>query len=139
MKILTGEAGQRPNQVLADPYCTPKQVSWNLNNNCWINLSAFQNPATGTLGNEGVDNLLGPGFVDVDAALSRRFPITERQSVEVRFEAFNLFNHVNFLNPGTAGIGAVGTNNLTMTSSTFGQIQADVGPRVMQFAIKYAF
>ncbi|MGH9715243.1 MAG: TonB-dependent receptor domain-containing protein [Candidatus Acidiferrales bacterium] len=136
---LTGEGGQRPNQLLANPYCTPRQVSWNLSQNCWINASAFAPPATGTLGNEGVNNLLGPGFVNVDVALSRKFPITERQSVEIRFEAFNLFNHVNFVNPGTGGLSAVGTDNLSMTSSSFGKIQADVGPRVMQFAVKYAF
>ena len=53
----SGIPGQRPNQVLANPYCVPKGV------NCWINASAFAMPAAGTLGNEGVNNLLGPVFL----------------------------------------------------------------------------
>lgn len=146
----TGIGGQRPNQVLADPYCTPKSVNPNasLPGYCWINASAFAPPnggilangnEAGGLGNEGVNNLEGPGFFDVDFALSRRFPITERQSLEIRWETFNVENRVNFLNPGTAGIGAVGTNNTVTGSSTFGKIQSDVSPRIMQFAIKYMF
>jgi hypothetical protein len=61
-------------------------------------------------------------------ALSRRFAVKERQYVEVRGEAFNIQNKVNFLNPTSA-----------MNSSNFGRILTDVSPRIMQFAIKYAF
>jgi len=151
-----GIAGQRPDQVLANPYCAPKRVSPTFlpADNCWINPNAFaypgggavQNPATkqyqepGVLGNERVNSLQGPGFFDVDFALSRRFPITERQSLEIRWETFNVENRVNFVNPGTAGIAAVGTSNTVLGSgSTFGMISSDVAPRIMQFALKYAF
>jgi len=147
----TGIAGQRPNQVLANPYCAPKRVSpyFTSAGNCWINASAFALPgggldafgnAPGVLGNERVNNLEGPGFFDVDVALSRRFPITERQSLEIRWETFNVENRVNFVNPGTAGIAAVGTSNTVLGSGpTFGMISSDVAPRIMQFAIKYMF
>ena len=82
----------------------------------------------------------GPGFFDVDVALSRRFPITERQSLEIRWETFNVENRVNFVNPGTAGIAAVGTSNTVLGSGpTFGMISSDVAPRIMQFAVKYVF
>jgi hypothetical protein len=102
-------------------------------------LGAFGN-APGVLGNEGVNNLEGPGFFDVDVALSRRFPITERQSLEIRWETFNVENRVNFVNPGTAGIAAVGTSNTVLGSGpTFGMISSDVAPRIMQFAVKYFF
>jgi len=151
-----GIAGQRPDQVLANPYCAPKRVSPTFlpADNCWINPNAFaypgggavQNPATkqyqepGVLGNERVNSLQGPGFFDVDFALSRRFPITERQSLEIRWETFNVENRVNFVTPGTAGIAAVGTSNTVLGSgSTFGMISSDVAPRIMQFALKYAF
>ncbi len=39
---------------------------------------------------------IGPEFWTFDARLSRRFAIKERSSVEFMFEAFNLFNHLNF-------------------------------------------
>jgi len=137
---LTGIPGQRPNRVLADPYCTPKRISYpNLADNCWVNPLAFANPATGTLGNSKANSLEGPGFIAVDVALSRQFPITERQYFEIRAESFNIANHTNFLNPGTTGIAASGTAGTTLNSSTFGKIQSDVSPRIMQFAIKYTF
>jgi hypothetical protein len=136
---LTGIPAQRPNQKLANPYCTPKHISFpDLTGNCWLNALAFGNPLTGTLGNSKVNSLEGPGFVEVDVALSRRFPITERQYFEIRAESFNIANHTNFLNPGTASI-AGGTAGTTLNSSTFGKVLSDVSPRIMQFAIKYAF
>jgi hypothetical protein len=58
--------------------------------------------------------------------------------LELRFEAFNVANHVNLLNPGTASI-AGGTSGTVMNAPGFGALQADVAPRIMQFAIKYAF
>ena len=105
-----------------------------------VKLSNNQYQEPGAFGDEGVNNLKGPGFFDVDFALSRRFPITERQSIEIRWETFNVENRVNFVNPGTAGIAAVGTSNTVFGSgSTFGMISSDVAPRIMQFAIKYLF
>ena len=136
---LTGIPAQRPNQVLSDPYCTPRHVSVVLANNCWLNPSAFAQPALGTLGNSRANSLEGPGYVDVDLSLSRRFPITERQGIEIRWETFNVANHTNFLNPGTSGIAAGGTNGTVLNSSVFGKVQSDVAPRIMQFAIKYIF
>lgn len=150
-----GIAAQRPDQVLADPYCAPKRVSpyFTSAGNCWLNPAAFANPGGGAVynpatkqyqepgafGNEGLNNLEGPGYFDVDVSLSRKFPITERQSIEIRWETFNVENRVNFVNPGTAGIAAVGTSNTATNSTTFGMISSDVAPRIMQFALKYQF
>jgi hypothetical protein len=44
----------------------------------------------------------------------------------VRFEAFNVFNHVNFSNPDG-----------TLSDATFGVLLSDVAPRILQGAIKY--
>jgi hypothetical protein len=130
---LTGIGAQRPNQVLSNPYCHPTTV------NCYINGKAFAQPALGTLGNAKANSLEGPGYVDVDISLSRRFAITERQGIEIRWETFNIANHLNLLNPGTSGIAAGGTNGTVLNSSTFGQLKSDVAPRIMQFAVKYIF
>jgi len=125
-------AGQRPNQINSDPYCTVRTI------NCYVNAKAFSNPAAGTLGDLGANNLVGPGYFDVDVSLSRRFPIKEHQYAEIRAESFNIENRTNFLNPGTAGLSG-GTANSALNSSTFGKIQSDVSPRIMQFAVKYVF
>ncbi len=130
---LTGiSAAQRPNLLRASPYCA------NRNNNCWLDRNAFGSPAPGTLGNLGINNLGGPNYFNVDLSLSRRFRVTEKQSVEIRAEAFNIENRVNFLNPAAVGL-VGGTSGSALNSSNFGKIQADVSPRIMQFAMKYTF
>src|SRR5438105_592707 len=65
----------------------------------WLNPTAFAQPSLGTLGNMGVLNVAGPAFWQLDTAVSRLFPVTERQKVEVRAEAFNLLNGIRFNNP----------------------------------------
>jgi len=124
--------GPRPNLVQSDPYCANRNV------NCWLNFNAFGAPAPATLGNLGINSLTGPGYFDLDLALSRRFKIRERQTIEIRTESFNLENRANFLNPAAASL-VGGTVNNALNSSTFGKIQSDVSPRIMQFAVKYAF
>lgn len=129
---LNGIGGQRPNQTLADPYCT------NRNYNCWLNGKAFGKPGNGTFGSLGVNNLVGPNYFDTDLALTRRFSVREHQFIEIRFEAFNIQNRVNFLNPSNPGL--VGNaSGSALNSSNFGKILSDVSPRIMQFAVKYAF
>jgi hypothetical protein len=52
-----------------------------------------------------------------------------KQNVELRLEAFNLTNNINWANPNT-----------TLNAGTFGQIRAMAGePRVLQFGVKYGF
>ena len=112
----------RPN-VIANPNLSNPTIHE------WFKTSAFAVPAAGQFGNSGRDSILGPGAWDLDVALSRNFPITERQHVDFRAEAFNVFNHTRFNNPGS-----------TMTSlATFGVIQSAQDPRILQLALKYNF
>jgi hypothetical protein len=132
-----GIAGQRPDLIRSNPYCA------NRNYTCWLDSNAFGkpakgSPAPGTLGNLGINNLTGPGYFDVDLALSRRFPVREKQYLEIRAESFNIENRVNFLNPASVSL-VGGTSGSALNSSNFGKIQADVSPRIMQFAVKYSF
>jgi hypothetical protein len=74
----------------------------------------------------------GPGFFQTDFALHKVFPVTERVKLELRGEAFNVFNNVNFSNPPTAGI--------TSTNAQFGVITTTrVPPRILQVAAKISF
>jgi hypothetical protein len=94
-------------------------------------------PTTGVLrfphhGEVGNRNFLrGPGFWNLDTALIKTWgmPWSEHQNLQLRWEAFNLFNHNAF------GLPAVG-----ITGTTFGQITTTAtSPREMQFALRYSF
>ena len=118
---LTGNGLDRPNAV-GNPYVR------NTTTRQWLSAAAFVPNAIGTFGNAGRDSVVGPGYVDVDAAVSRSFNIKEKQRLELRFEFFNLFNRANFNNPDN-----------TLADSTFGAMQSDVSPRILQFALRYTF
>jgi hypothetical protein len=64
----------------------------------------------------------------MDSNLTRFFKVRERQRFELRFEFFNVLNHVNFNAPVA-----------NLHSPTFGIIQSAGDPRILQFALKYSF
>jgi hypothetical protein len=133
---LNGFSQQRVNQVALNP-ASPAQGSACANvAPCvsWLNTSAFQQPALGTLGNIGTFNVPGPDFFQFDVALSRQFRIIEGHRLEVRAEAFNLTNSLRLNNPGVT----------LSTGSTFGVVTSSRtdgtnDPRIMQMALKYTF
>ena len=121
-QALSGTNDQRPQQVAANVYAPNKNIRQ------WLDPAAFAQPALGTYGNMGPSTLLGPGFFGIDLSLTRIVRVREKQSLELRGEAFNVLNHVNPLDPVS-----------TLTSSTFGQILAANDPRILQLAMKFVF
>ena len=101
-------------------------------NQTYINLDAFNYAANGTFGNLGRNSFRGPKFADLDAEISRFFPITERTKLDLRVEAFNVLNHPSFNNPGS---GNLKINN----TKTFGVITGASSPRIFQGAVKFIF
>ena len=61
-------------------------------------------------------------------SLTRTFQIREHQSVQFRWEAFNVPNLVNLSNP-----------NASLNSALFGTITSAGDPRIMQAALKFVF
>jgi hypothetical protein len=94
----------------------------------FLDPAAFRVQAVNTAGNSARNAAYGPRFFNTDFNLSKVFTITERQTVDIRWEAFNLFNTVNFQNPQT-----------TVGNTNFGFITAARDPRIMQMAIRYRF
>jgi hypothetical protein len=89
--------------------------------------------APGQTGNMERNFLSGPMFFNVDASIIKNIPITERVRVQVRAEAFNLFNNPNF------GITGQFTQ-ANIHSSTFGQLAtSSSGPRIVQFVGRIEF
>jgi hypothetical protein len=94
----------------------------------YVNPGLYTANALGTFGNAGHNSLRGPGYFDVDVAVSRAFNLRERLTLQVRAEAFNMLNHPNFQSP-VANISA----------SNFGQITTASDPRIMQASMKLVF
>lgn len=105
--------------------------------NQYFNTSAFVTSRFGTatfdpnnpFGNTPRNLLFGPGQKNLDISFIKFLPFGERIKGEFRAEFFNVFNWVNYANPGNL----IGT-------PTFGRItSASTGPRVIQFAFKLGF
>ncbi len=96
--------------------------------NEYFNTSVFAPNAVGTFGNTGKNILRGPGLFNTDLALLKNIRLNNRFSAQFRSEAFNIFNNVNFMNPGN-----------TVENSGFGQITGALDPRILQFALKILF
>jgi len=96
--------------------------------------SAFGRPAAGTFGDLGRNSLRGPGFWQVDASLFKNFALGNGRVLTARFEAVNLFNHINDGLPD-AEIGVPGDVN-----PNAGRITSMEGqPRAFQFGIRFQF
>ncbi len=115
----------------------------------WLNPAAFNQPCQ--LGPSGVIpnspagcvpltglGLLGgqanqvraPGWSDLDASIFKNFSMTEHAKLQIRLEAFNAINAVEFGGPG----------QLNFTTSNFSNITGlRVGARVVQIAGKILF
>jgi hypothetical protein len=104
----------------------------------YLNKAAFAQPAFGTLGSLGTYNVFGPGVLEIDTALSRLFPVTEKKSFEIRAEAFNLPNFFLRGNPTTSLIAPI-FGQVTQVFNPNYALGGGGGPRVLQFAAKFSF
>jgi len=110
-----------------NPLAFSSQRLLNLDNIAQTNAAGLNGVYTeGTLGRNA---FRGPGSINTDLALSKHFKFFEDKfDTELRVDAFNLFNHVNFTSPNT-----------NIFSGQFGQVSTDAGPRVLQLALHVRF
>jgi hypothetical protein len=132
---LLGTFGNGVNNNLLDtPNYTPGcdlQINHDPAKGPAFNTACFSVPALGELGNAPRRFFYGPGIENFDMALIKRVPFGGARRLEVRLEAFNVFNHAQFY-----GAGAVGGN---ISSPTFGSFEAAAPPRFLQLAAKFSF
>ena len=88
----------------------------------------------------GRNQIRGPGFFGVDLGLSKRWlmPWSEKQSLQFRWEVFNITNSVRFdVQSASASEGGSLENG---NSANFGNFSGTLtNPRIMQFALRYEF
>jgi len=126
-----------------------------------INPAAFVVPGDARQGTLGRNALRGFPLYQTDLALRRQFNFTERVSLQLRAEIFNLLNHPNFVDPSgaDASLGSrSGTDGLLRPNLTFGRSLSarggslwggqaagfgpfyfEGGPRMIQFSLGLTF
>lgn len=110
----------RPNQIA--PVHMTKSVAQ------WFSTSSFQ-PAVGQFGNVGYGSLLGPGLQKWDMALAKNTKVWEGVNIQLRAEAFDVFNHPNF----------AGVDSNMGDGASFGTVNSDHEPRILQLGAKVTF
>ena len=96
----------------------------------YFNTLAFAQPTPYSFGNapRTLPNLRGPNYFSTNLSLQRDFRLTETAKLQIRAEAFNIFNRANFQTPGTA-----------FGAANFGIISSTEDPRQIQFAARLYF
>jgi hypothetical protein len=90
---LSNSSTQYPLQV-GNPNPAHKSI------NQWFNPAAFMQPAPGTFGNTQRNNLYGPQYLLINAAVGKTFHVWENVNFELRASAKNVINHPSFDAPG---------------------------------------
>jgi hypothetical protein len=95
----------------------------------WFNKAAFVYNAPYIYGNDGRNNIIGPGVIETDLSLTKTMKFTERFGAQLRWEMFNAANHPIF-----------GVPSATLSSATYGQISSTIiDSRQMQLALRLTF
>jgi hypothetical protein len=94
----------------------------------WFNTAAFASPAPFTFGNSPRSVLRGPGLATTDLTVEKGIAFTSTMKLDIRAEAYNLFNRTNFNVPG-----------FTFGAADFGSISSARAPRTMQLSARFRF
>ena len=94
----------------------------------FLDAAAFAVQPVNTPGNSSRNVAVGPKAFNTSLSLVKHFRPTEETVLDLRFEAFNAFNTVNFGNPAA-----------TFPNSNFGTISSAGDPRIIQTAIRFRF
>ena len=115
----------RPNQICDPNANAPETIQQWFDTSCFVRRPLAETAEPGTTPRNSVR---GPGFTRTDLSLFKNIRLVADHRLQLRVEAFNLFNQTRFGQPGNQ----IGTTNFGVITS------ADDG-RIIQLAIKYAF
>jgi hypothetical protein len=151
-----GYATSRPDLVPGEPFylqgsqCSSEFVSLGVlvqGQSCpggiGLNPAAFSIPSTVRQGTERRNDIPGLGLTQLDFSIGRKFSLTERLNLQLRADAFNLFNHPNFTNPlaeidgGSATL--ISQEMLNHGLGGLNPLFQEGGPRSFQLSLKLTF
>jgi len=142
--------GSRPD-IVGDPNGSHVSDVSGVRGPLLYNPGAYEVPTGLTFGNVGRNTLAGPGRINFDFGLFKRFSFGETRALDFRWETFNLFNHTQYngVNTGMDCVGPNGTagdpicingdpvNNIA--ASGFLHASGAHLPRRMQFGLRFQF
>jgi len=124
---LDGTSNDRPNAVANHVNATHAQWADGFK----LPKGFFTAPCLGCVGNLGRNTFVGPGYWAVDTSIFKNFRLSESMRLQLRAEAFNVFNHTNF---------QLGGNDMnSLNDPFFGQAGGTFNPRQLQFGLKLVF
>jgi hypothetical protein len=109
-----------------------------------INPAAFAPPQPGSLGLEsGVRYFLRPGVNNWNMSITKIFRIAEQMNLQLRADAFNVFNHTQFSDYNRTinfrSLADPTPTNFTRGPGGFGAVTAVRDPRIMQLMVRFQF
>jgi Carboxypeptidase regulatory-like domain/TonB-dependent Receptor Plug Domain/TonB dependent receptor-like, beta-barrel len=119
---FSGANNYRPN-IICDPYAPSGQQGTTQ----WFNPACVVLPTDQSqpFGNAPRNNVRGPGFWQFDLAATKNVSLSTTARLQLRLEAFNLFNRANFTPPAA-----------NRSNSTFGSITGTFDQRQVQLGVK---
>ena len=102
-------------------------------------VTAFAVQPFGRPGNLGRNTFTGPRYYDTNLTLLKNTRITERINLQFRAEAYNVFNRIQFDNPGAAGDTLASKGTFGQSLSTLTQPDGTTSARQIQLALKLIF
>ena len=135
-----GSGNPRPNYVAG---CNPQVGSVTE----WFNPACYTLQTPGTLGNTGRNTIIGPGLAQLDLALVKdtRIPkISEAFRIQFRAEAYNIFNHPQFGQPGNGVFSSLASASapngvISPSAGVITAIAANSPGRQIQLGLKFLF
>jgi hypothetical protein len=108
-------------------------------NPMWFNPAAFSSPPPGSFGNFRRNSIYGPGIANWNMSLFKNFIFTESMRIQLRFEAYNVFNHTQWANVNNGLSAPVNGTSFAGTPGASGQITSARDPRQLQLGGKFYF
>ena len=81
----------------------------------------------------------GPGYVNLDGSIFKRFRFTERIGGELRADVFNVTNSPHFNNPNGGYVVPPAGQTFPFAGNTFGQVTGAFGERLVRFGARVTF
>jgi hypothetical protein len=133
-----------PNEVAPVQYMNPRTTGFWFNPNSFapvnctpVGSSINSCPSDGVspasvaaYGNTPRNPVRGPGINNWDLSLYKDTTISERMKVELRLDAFNAFNHLEFDPNGISG---------NIENPNFGKVEGALSPREVQLSARFMF